>query len=450
MFKRTTIGRFMKRSYSKLPTATTTTITPSMTQAIDYSSWSREDLITRLTALEQKTTPITPSAIASAPTTVTPEVKQKPKKQKQFDWSKHDLRFVALRFAYLGWNYNGLAYQFEPTPLPTVEETILKTLSKIKLIPEPIDQVEFSRCGRTDKGVSAMNQVISIKLRSNLTPEEQQSSTNDDREIDYLTIINANLPSDIKVHSICLHPPADFDARFSCKNRHYRYLFKSSNLDIDAMNKAAEYYQGQHDFRNFCKLDGSKQITNFERFIYSSKIIHLEDDLYCFDLVGTAFLWHQVRCMVAILFLVGQHLEKPEIVTDLMDITKYPTKPQYEMANDIPLVLYDCEFPPMQWKQFDNEYKFNRIMNGFKGMCYDLSIKTKMLSIMQNLVFKEQSNANAPAVNTVPLGDGVGRAFAKYTPLANRERTDNYEIINARWLAKKGAKRNTKEAQSNE
>ena len=69
---------------------------------------------------------------------------------------------------------------------------------------------------------------------------------------------------------------------------------------------------------------------------------------------------------------------------------------------------------------------------------------------MQNLVFKEQSNANAPAVNTVPLGDGVGRAFAKYTPLANRERTDNYEIINARWLAKKGAKRNTKEAQSNE
>lgn len=101
--------------------------------------------------------------------------------------------------------------------MPTVEETILKTLSKIKLIPEPIDQVDFSRCGRTDKGVSAMNQVVSIKLRSNLSPEEQQDSTNDDKEIDYLTIINANLPSDIKVHSICLHPPPDFDARFSCK-----------------------------------------------------------------------------------------------------------------------------------------------------------------------------------------------------------------------------------------
>ena len=32
------------------------------------------------------------------------------------------MRFVAFKFAYLGWNYNGLALQLEPTPLPTVEE----------------------------------------------------------------------------------------------------------------------------------------------------------------------------------------------------------------------------------------------------------------------------------------------------------------------------------------
>ncbi|KAI5970289.1 DEG1 [Candida margitis] len=437
MFKSISIQWLMKRSYRNLTTATTTT-PPLMAQPIDYSSWSKEDLIAKITDLEQSS--------KTQPATATTEVKQKSKKQKQFDWSKHNLRFVALRFAYLGWNYNGLAYQFEPTPLPTVEETILKTLSKIKLIPEPIDKVDFSRCGRTDKGVSAMNQVISIKLRSNLTLEEQQDSVNDEKEIDYLTIINANLPSDIKIHSICLHPPPDFDARFSCKNRHYRYLFKSSNLDIELMNQAAGYYQGQHDFRNFCKLDGSKQITNFERFIYSSKIIHLENGLYCFDLIGTAFLWHQVRCMVAILFLVGQHLEKPEIVLELMDITKYPTKPQYEMANDIPLVLYDCEFAPMEWKQFDNDYKFNRIMNGFKGMCYDLSVKTKMSSIMEELVFQGQKR-NPSVVNSVPLGDGVGRAFAKYTALADRERTESYDIINARWMAKKSKR---VEAQSNQ
>ena len=28
---------------------------------------------------------------------------------------------------------------------------------------------------------------------------------------------------------------------------------------------------------------------------------------------GTAFLWHQVRCMVAVLFLIGQGLESPSV-----------------------------------------------------------------------------------------------------------------------------------------
>ena len=45
--------------------------------------------------------------------------------------------------------------------------------------------------------------------------------------------------------------------------------------------------------------------------------------------------------MVAILFTIGQGLESPLIITDLMDTNKFPTKPQYEMAHDIPLVLYD-------------------------------------------------------------------------------------------------------------
>ena len=140
------------------------------------------------------------------------------------------MRFVAFKFAYLGWNYNGLAFQLEPTPLPTVEEIILKTLAKVKLIKEPIEEVKFSRCGRTDKGVSAMNQVISIELRSNLSKEDQANPELDDKEVDYLSILNANLPSDIKVHSICLRPPEDFDARFSCISRHYRYIFKNKTL----------------------------------------------------------------------------------------------------------------------------------------------------------------------------------------------------------------------------
>ena len=45
-------------------------------------------------------------------------------------------------------------------------------------------------------------------------------------------------------------------------------------------------------------------------------MIHCSDDEYEMCVVtvkGMAFLWHQIRCMVAILFLIGQNLEEPEV-----------------------------------------------------------------------------------------------------------------------------------------
>ncbi|EER33857.1 tRNA pseudouridine synthase 3 [Candida tropicalis MYA-3404] len=430
MLKGLTLFRsyMVKRSFSNITT----------NMKIDYSSWSKEDLIAKITQLEK-------SQDAKIGTSTLPKVK---KSKKQFDWSKQNMRFVAFKFAYLGWNYNGLAFQLEPTPLPTVEEIILKTLAKVKLIKEPIEEVKFSRCGRTDKGVSAMNQVISIELRSNLSKEDQANPELDDKEVDYLSILNANLPSDIKVHSICLRPPEDFDARFSCISRHYRYIFKKQNLDIDLMNQGASLYQGIHDFRNFCKLDGSKQITNFQREIYSSKILHLHDDYYCFDLKGSAFLWHQVRCMVAILFTIGQGLEKPEIVTELMDMEKYPTKPQYEMAHDIPLVLYDCEFPEMEWKVTKDEHKFLRVTQSFSKMEYDIQLKAQMSQIMETVLFDDRQMSTPDKIlKTMNTGDGVGRSYNTYVPLSARDRSENYEIINARWLEKKGARKQQQQQQ---
>ena len=48
-----------------------------------------------------------------------------------------------------------------------------------------------------------------------------------------------------------------------------------------------------------------------------------------FEVTGQAFLYHQVRCMMAILFLIGQGMEKPEVIDELLNIEKNPQKPQY-------------------------------------------------------------------------------------------------------------------------
>lgn len=37
------------------------------------------------------------------------------------------------------------------------------------------------------------------------------------------------------------------------------------------------------------------------------------DELWFMRIKGSAFLWHQVRCMVAVLFLIGQGLESPDV-----------------------------------------------------------------------------------------------------------------------------------------
>jgi hypothetical protein len=59
---------------------------------------------------------------------------------------------------------------------------------------------------------------------------------------------------------------------------------------------------------------------------------------------GWAFLYHQVRCMMAVLFMVGRGLEEPGIVPRLLDVTpgaRFERKPTYNMAPELPLVLMD-------------------------------------------------------------------------------------------------------------
>ena len=58
------------------------------------------------------------------------------------------------------------------------------------------------------------------------------------------------------------------------------------------------------------------------------------------------------------------------------------------MAHDIPLVLYDCEFPSMEWKSTDDEYRLHRVIQGFTRMQYDLQLKPKCCKLWKILYSK--------------------------------------------------------------
>lgn len=64
---------------------------------------------------------------------------------------------------------------------------------------------------------------------------------------------------------------------------------------------------------------------------------------------GSGFLWHQIRCIVALLLLIGQGKEEVDLIKSLLDIEKYPCTPNYHIASELPLVLFDCQFENVEW-----------------------------------------------------------------------------------------------------
>jgi tRNA pseudouridine38/39 synthase len=405
--------------------------------AAKYQRWTRTDLLDRLNLLENELkrrnidvdaelcaaaeaaeAEAAAKAAAAGSTEGGEGVPTKAKKAKRptdIDPSRYSTRFIALKLAYLGKNYGGFEFQTS-AELPTIEEELWKALVTARLIyPKDKAVIDFSccdyaKCGRTDKGVSAFGQVVSLRVRSNRplpktsaavesvagdgeeAGEATLEETKEERpfddikdELNYTTLLNKLLPTDIRILAWCPSPPPGFSSRFSCRERQYRYFFtqpsflplpsqynpvgSNGRLDIEAMRSAARLFVGVHDFRNFCKVDAAKQITNFEREIFDADVIEVpdargnlpflagsamrregDDELplpktYAFVVKGSAFLWHQIRCMVSILFLVGQGLEPASIISDMLDVEKNPSRTTYIMAHDVPLVLWDCVFP---------------------------------------------------------------------------------------------------------
>lgn len=404
-----------------------------MTQADDYEDWTREKLIQRLREVDAsqakpsettETTLIAPPAATPLPNA---SAGTKANRKKRIDPFSYNTRYIALKLSYLGKDFGGFEQQPSSTK-PTIESELWRALTKACLIfvkdPSVIDfeSIEYSKCGRTDRGVSAFGQVIALRVRSNRPvpgrkrgkPAEDAEATMVDAdgnseavaeeekpwdpvedEISYPRLLNRILPPEIRILAWCPSPPPEFSARFSCRERKYRYFFtqpafspapsrldppppdglagslvKPGWLDIEAMQDAAKRFEGEHDFRNVCKIDPAKLISAFERTIFESSVEEVKDvgslglpylargeftsgvggtgphpKLYSFNVRGSAFLWHQIRHMVALVFLVGQGLEKPSMIDAVLDVKKNPGRPGYNMADEVPLVLWDCVFP---------------------------------------------------------------------------------------------------------
>ncbi|XP_040508009.1 tRNA pseudouridine(38/39) synthase isoform X1 [Gallus gallus] len=457
-------------------------------------SWAtdREQLLRRVRDLEEEVKQLQEKLSEGKEGTAvkdTPSTSRKSKKQQQrpFDFSAHGRRHVALRIAYLGWGYQGFASQENTSN--TIEEKLFEALKKTRLVDDR-QTSNYHRCGRTDKGVSAFGQVrmdlqvplgmvelrmglladgdepsahcvtvqvISLDLRSNLSEEKKLNgctgdsegkSSKSEEELRYTHILNRVLPPDIRVLAWAPVEP-DFSARFSCLKRTYRYFFPCADLDVALMHTAAQRYVGTHDFRNLCKMDVANGVINFQRTILSAQVTWADGGaesglrdpfrLCQFEVTGQAFLYHQVRCMMAILFLIGQRMEGPEIIDELLDVEKNPRKPQYSMAVEFPLVLYDCEFENIQWHYDREVQEFN--VTHLQQLWASYAVKTQVLhSMLRGLdtapmaAGKDPGNAAPvlwgdlkPPVHNQASSFVEGVRARAYKPLLERPRCEGLE-----------------------
>uniref|UniRef100_A0A673FLH2 tRNA pseudouridine synthase n=1 Tax=Sinocyclocheilus rhinocerous TaxID=307959 RepID=A0A673FLH2_9TELE len=148
-------------------------------------------------------------------------------------------------------------------------------------------------------------------------------------------------------------------------------------------------------------------------------------------------LVHSVRCMMALLLHIGQKLEAPEIIDQLLDVEKNPRKPQYSMAVDYPLVLYDCHFEGVNWRNETEEE--NHVLNSLHQHWVQNAVKTQvLLGMIQGL---QKTNPGVPCKNhckTVFVSVFLemtslhcwlmeGSRQRKYQPLLDRPRCESLE-----------------------
>ncbi len=147
-------------------------------------------------------------------------------------------------------------------------------------------------------------------------------------------------------------------------------------MNVALIAESAKKLLGLHDFRNFAKKDENvfrpdDEEQNFLRriYIFRTQLVcrnptNSNLNIYKCVIRGSAFLWHQVRLMMNVLFMIGRGDELPSIIDDLLNIEKVPTRPEYDYAPGENLILSDCGFEDMKWK--DSIYSSHESYSLFK------------------------------------------------------------------------------------
>ncbi len=185
----------------------------------------------------------------------------------------------------------------QPTVQGAIEEALFKAGG---------ERVTIGAAGRTDTGVHGLGQVAHVSLKKNWPSLKLREALNYHLKPWPVAILQCEMIGPY------------FDARFSAKSRHYRYLIINrraplalqrnrawhvrQRLDESAMHEAAQYLVGKHDFTTFRNVacQAKSPVKTLDRLT-----VERQSDEIIISTSATSFLHNQVRSMVGALVYVG-------------------------------------------------------------------------------------------------------------------------------------------------
>lgn len=292
---------------------------------------------------------------------------------------------ILLKLSYTGDGYHGFAYQ---PALPTVEYYLFYSMIRSRFIRidpssitdkpftfskdilDAVSVMKYHKCGRTDSGVSAAAQYISILLPCASSGEGYP----------YDTILNQYLPDKIRVIG-WMGVDGSFSARFSCTSREYEYYFARGSRDIERMHQASRMLIGTHWFGRLSKKEKeSSKIKRYEKkqktspdSITAEESVRTVDsisfekvsadaetgiEIYLMRIRAKSFLHNQVRKIFSLLSMIGEGSEIR--IENILNRNEKQEK-EIKLSDPGPLVLAKCTFDKIDLSQMASTDRHKRL-----------------------------------------------------------------------------------------
>lgn len=218
-----------------------------------------------------------------------------------------------LTIAYHGKGFAGWQRQ---DGVRTVEAELRAALARLASGGE----VRVRAAGRTDAGVHAAAQTVSVSLVRDIAPDKLPLA------------LNAHLPGDVSVLSAEVMP-AEFDAKRSSIGKRYRYHLLARRardplradtswhlrapVDIAAMRAAAVHLMGEHDYESFRHTHCDAK--HARRYLWKIAVEEGAEGRVTLEVRGNAFCRNMVRILAGTLADVGRGRYTPDDVLAMRD-----------------------------------------------------------------------------------------------------------------------------------